>query len=207
MKKIESIVIASRNPAKVERYGRILSQFSTEVVGLKDVGITEKPEEYGSTAEKNAEIKANFYAGKTGLLVFSEDEALYVDFLPEDKQPGVHVRRVDGKDEVDDDKLLNHWEEIIAKVSKKKRTGRWHIAYCVATPDGVTKTVVLDHPIMFFSPSSEVKIPGWPLSSLVGPADYAKPHSELTDEERNEHEQSSNVHIAKNVTELMRELG
>lgn len=206
MKEVEEIVVASGNPAKVERYGRMLSQFTSEVVGLKEVGITEKPEEQGNTAEENAEIKAKFYADKTGLLVFSEDEALFVDFLPDDKQPGVHVRRIDGRDEVDDEKLLAHWEKIVAKVPKEQRTGRWHIAYCVATPDGITKTVALDHPITFFSPSSETKIPGWPMSSLKGPVDYAKPHSELSSEERKEHEQRSNIHIAEKLAELMKEL-
>jgi XTP/dITP diphosphohydrolase len=206
MKEIEKIVVASGNPAKVERFGRMLSQFTPEVVGLRDLGVDEKPEEHGNTAEENAEIKAKFYASKIGLLVFSEDEALYVDFLPEDKQPGVHVRRIDGKDEVDDEKLLEHWEEIVVKVPKEQRTGRWHIAYCIATPDGITKTVALDHPIIFFSPSSETKIPGWPMSSLEGPVDYAKPHSELTDKERKEHEQRSNVHIAEKLKELMDEL-
>jgi XTP/dITP diphosphohydrolase len=203
MKEIEKIVVASKNPAKVERYGRILSKYVERVLGLNDLDIDDKPEESGNTAEENAEIKAKFYAGKTGLLVFSEDEALYVDFIPESEQPGVHVRRINGKDEVDDDQLLAHWERLIEKVPQNKRTGRWHIAYCIASPDGVTRTVALDHPIIFFSPSSKIRLPGWPMSSLEGPSDFGKPHSELTDEERRKNEEKSNVQIAIKLKELV----
>jgi len=203
MRKVEKIVVASGNPAKVERYGRILSQYAREVVGIKDLGIADKPKELGDTAEKNAEIKARFYADRTGLLVLSEDEALYVDFLPENQQPGVYVRRVDGIDEVDDGRLLAHWEKIVAQVPESNRTGRWHIAYCIATPHGKVKTVGLDHPIVFFSPSSQVRIPGWPMSSLEGPIVFHKPHSELTEKERKLNDEKANKAIQEKLEELM----
>lgn len=184
MREIEKLVIATRNPAKVEFYHDILTQIADSVVGLNEIGIEEKPAETGETAEQNAEIKASLYSKKTDLPVFCEDEALEVDFLPKDKQPGVHVRRIDGVDEVDDDKLLRYWEEIVAKVSVEKRTGRWHIAYCLAMPGGNTKTVSKDHEVLFFSPSSKIRIPGWPMSSLEGSVSFGKPSSEQTSEEK-----------------------
>ncbi len=204
MKKVEKIIIASGNPAKVERYGEILARFASQVISLQETGVTEKPEENGNTAEENAEIKAKFYANKAKSLVFTEDEALYVDFLPENKQPGVHVRRIEGNEEASDEELFSYWEKVITDVPEEKRTGRWHIAYCIANPDGVIKTVASDHPIVFFSPSSKVRIPGWPMSSLEGPADYTKPHSELTDEERKQHEQESNARIVEKLRILMK---
>src|SRR3990167_7929617 len=154
MKELEIVVVASKNPAKVERYSRMLSKYFKQVLGLNDVSMSEGPEESGETAEENAEIKGKFYAGKTGFLVFSEDEALYVDFLPENQQPGVHVRRINGVDEVEDQRLLTHWEQIISRVPKEERIGKWHIAYCIAHPNGNVHTVSLDHPVIFFSPSS-----------------------------------------------------
>ena len=184
MKEIEKLVIATRNPSKVEYYRDILTQFAASVVGLNDLGVEGKPVETGENAEQNSEIKARFYSQKTELPVFCEDEALQVDFLPDDEQPGVHVRRVNGVDEVDDDKLLAHWEEIVARVPEGKRTGRWHIAYCLAMPDGKTKTVSRDHEVLFFSPSSKVRLPGWPMSSLEGSVRFGKPSSEQTPEEK-----------------------
>jgi len=183
MKKISKLVIATRNPGKKERYGRLFSGVANKVLSLEDLGIKEKPEESGETAEENAEMKAKFYARKTGLPVFSEDESLFVDFLPSEKQPGVYIRRVNGRDEVNDDKLLKHWNSIVAKVPEGKRTGRWHTAYCFALPNGKVNTVAVDYKRVFFSPPSKIRIPGWPLSSLQGPVEFRKPHTELTKDE------------------------
>lgn len=204
MKKLDEIVVATRNPAKVSRYQKILSSFAKKVIGLDDIGLQGKPLEIGRTAEENSEIKAKFYAIKSGLPVFSEDEALYVDFLTEDKQPGVHVRRINGKDEASDTQLLRHWEKVVKEVPKQKRTGRWHIAYTFALPNGLLHTVTLDHPIIFFSPPSLIRIPGWPMSSLEGPAAFNKPHSELTEDEKQLHEQNANKMITKKLIELIK---
>jgi XTP/dITP diphosphohydrolase len=184
MKKIDKIVIATHNPAKIERYAKLLSPYATDILSLKEFGIHDKPKETGVTAEENAEIKGVYYSNGTGLPVFSEDEALYVDFLPDNKQPGVNVRRIDGKNEVDDDTLLSYWEDIVKNIPKDKMTGRWHIAYCFVFPDGKLKTISLDHPILFFSPSSAIRMPGWPMSSLQGSALFKKPYSELNDKEK-----------------------
>ncbi|MBN1263079.1 MAG: hypothetical protein JW991_01855 [Candidatus Pacebacteria bacterium] len=184
MKKLEKLIVASHNPAKVKRYYQLLTKIAVRVFGLADLEIKEKPREDGQTAEANAEIKAKFYSQKCHLPVFAEDEALYVDFLPEDQQPGVHIRRIDGKTEVDDDELFAYWEKIINSVSRSKRTGHWHIAYTFLIPDKEAKTFAIDWPIVFFSPPSGIRIPGWPISSLAGPPEFGKPHSELTKKEK-----------------------
>lgn len=203
MEKLEKIVIATCNPAKKERFRGLFVGMIKDIFVLDDFGITEKPQEHGMTAEENADIKARFYSQKLNLPVFSEDEALYVDFLPPEKQPGVFVRRIKGKDEADDDKLLNYWKGIIAEVPKEKRTGRWHIAYSLAFPDGSIKKVAIDHEILFFSPPSKIILPGWPMSSLEGPVEFRKPHSELTDIERKEHNRIADRLILGKLKELL----
>ena len=207
MGKIAKLIVATRNPAKKRRYSKILSgsKMIDKILSLDDFDLDNKPKESGETSEENARIKAIFYAKKIGLPVLAEDEALYVDFLPKDQQPGVHVRRV-GDQELDDDELLAYWESIIASVPKGKRTGRWHITYCFATPDGKTALVALDHPIVFFSPSSKIRIPGWPMSSLEGPAELKKPHSELTNEEGKKHTQKTEELLRSKLKELLSKL-
>ena len=136
-------------------------------------------------------------------MVFSEDEALYVDFLSEEKQPGPHVRRINGIDEADDDQLLAYWEDIISEVPTDERTGRWHIAYCLALPTGQTATSGVDHPILFFSPPSETRIPGWPMSSIEGSVRFGKPNSEYTEEERTLSKEIAEEEILLKVKELI----
>jgi len=203
MEKIEKIVIATHNPAKKERFKELFVGIVREIFILDDFSITEKPQEHGMTAEENVEIKAKFYSEEINLPVFSEDEALYVDFLPLEKQPGVFIRRIEGENDMDDDRLFSYWEKIIAGVPEEKRTGRWHVAYSLAFPRGLIKTVVLDHEILFFSPSSKIKIPGWPMSSLEGPIKFKKPHSELTDFERKEYNEKTNQLILRALKELL----
>lgn len=203
MLKLKKLVIATKNPAKIAHYKTILGEISDEVFGLDSFEIMDKPEESGTTAEENAKIKATFYALKTGCPVFSEDEALYVDFLPETEQPGTHVRRINGRDEVDDDQLILHWEKVIASVPKNKRTGKWRIAYCIATPEGSIKTSGLDYPIMFFSPTSKIRIPGWPMSSLQGSSLFKKPHSEQSKEEREISKKRTEQELKNMLLELL----
>jgi inosine/xanthosine triphosphate pyrophosphatase family protein len=200
--KLNKIVIATRNPAKKARFSRLLEKIAQQVLGLDDLGVTGRPFETGETAEANAEVKARYYSQATGLPVLCEDESLFVDFLPESKQPGVHVRRVNRREEVDDDKLLKHWEKIVASVPFHNRTGQWHIAYCLATTDGRIHTASLDHPIHFFSPSSNIRKPGWPMSSLQGPARFGKPETELTVEEERLLRQGADSLILEKITEL-----
>lgn len=203
---LDNVVVASGNPGKVERYGRLLRTIAKEVIGLETFSSINKPEETGMTAEENAEIKASFYAKKTGIPAFSIDESLFVDFLPEDKQPGVFVRRIDGKDDATDEELLSYWENIIKDVPEAERTGNWHIAYCLAYPDGKCTIVAKDHPLVFFYPSSNIKIPGWPMSSLEGPARFNKPHSELTSEERQVHEKETDLIIIEAIESIGKKL-
>jgi XTP/dITP diphosphohydrolase len=202
MKHFKKILAATRNPSKVEYYRSILLEVAEEVISLKDLDIKGKPAETGDTAEANAVIKARYYSQLSTLPTFSEDEALFADFLPVEEQPGTHVRRIYGVDEVDDATLLKHWEKIIAKVPKNHRTGRWHIAYCVLTPDGKHKIVSMDHPLLFFSPSSKIRLPGWPMSSLEGSAYFGKPNSELTSEEK----EISKLKVAEGIKKALNEL-
>lgn len=206
MKEIETIVIASRNPAKVGYYQSIFTEAVGKVLGLVDMGVEGKPSEVGETAEENAEIKAKYYAQKIGKPVFCEDEALYVDFLPVDQQPGTKVRRINGVDEVDDAKLLAHWEAVLAQVPEDKRTGYWHIAYCLAFPDGQTRTVAIDHPIRFFYPSSKMRIKGWPMSSLEGDVRFGKPNSERTEQEARLSKEETGKVLLEKLKELLGEI-
>lgn len=202
MSRLKEIVIATNNPSKKVRCTRIFSGLADKILVLKDLGVNEKPDETGITAEENAEIKARFYVARTKLPTFSEDEALYVDFLPEDLQPGVHVRRINGRDEVSDNELLEYWERLILKAPKGKRTGHWHVAYSLAIPGKGIRTVALNYPLLFFSPSSKIRLPGWPMSSLEGSTLIGKPHAEFTDEENKLVDQRAEELIKEKIKEL-----
>lgn len=202
MGKIERLVIATGNPGKLGRYQKTFEGLVRNLEGLKESDLAEKPVEIGQTAEENAKIKALFYANRLGVLVFSEDESLFVDFLPHDKQPGVHVRRINGKDDATDSELLKYWAELVSQVPENKRTGRWHVAYCLATPHGVYRTASHDRPVKFYYPPSIIGIPGWPLSSIQGSPGFGKPSSEYSEIERRISQNETNELIKVTLRKL-----
>lgn len=88
------VLFATTNPAKIKRYLDKLKEKNIEVLTIKDLGINLKPEETGKNANENAYIKAKTYYDETKIPTIGIDNNLYIEGLPEEKQPGTHVRRV-----------------------------------------------------------------------------------------------------------------
>ena len=84
-----TVLIGTTNPSKVERFKSLLSDCNLTFYTLKDLKITEEPEEKGRTPEENAIRKAKFY-GKYFDRVICNDAGLYLDGLSLDdpRQPG-----------------------------------------------------------------------------------------------------------------------
>lgn len=95
------ILYGTGNPAKLSAMQRRLDTLGIELIGLKDIKAQglEVPqvEENGSTPLENARIKALAYYEAFRMPVFSCDSGLYFDNVPEEVQPGVHVRTINGK--------------------------------------------------------------------------------------------------------------
>ena len=52
-----------------------------EIFGLKDLGVTEKIPETGTSLKENALIKAKYVFAKTGLNCFSDDSGVEIEAL------------------------------------------------------------------------------------------------------------------------------
>ena len=92
------VLFATTNPAKIKKYAEKLKENNIDVLTIKDLGINLKPEETGKNAIENAYIKAKAYYDKTKITTIGMDNNLYIEELPKEKQPGTHVRRVNGKE-------------------------------------------------------------------------------------------------------------
>ena len=92
--KVKKIVFATGNPNKLKEINSAISSF--EIVGLKDLGITEEIPETGDTLEKNALQKAKYVYDKTGLDCFSDDTGLEIEAL--NYRPGVYSAMYAGSD-------------------------------------------------------------------------------------------------------------
>lgn len=117
---MKKILIGTTNPAKVGRFEALLADYDVEFCTLKDLGITEEPEEQGSTPEENAILKAAFY-GKYFDAVICNDSGLYFDGLPMDdsRQPGLNVRTPNGGPRLDDEEMLQYYTRLVRSLGGK----------------------------------------------------------------------------------------
>ena len=168
---MKKILIGTTNPSKVRRFEALLAGYDVEFCTLKDLGITEEPEERGSTSEENAILKAAFY-GKYFDTVICNDSGLYFDGLPMDdgRQPGLNVRTPNGRPRMNDEEMLQYYIQLVRSLSGKV------LAYYL---DGVA---VYHHgTISSFMENSEAtrqsafymvdkpareRLEGWPLDSI-----------------------------------------
>ena len=85
--RVRKIVFATGNLNKLKEIKSAINSF--EIVGLKDLGITEEIPENGNTLKENALQKAKYVYDKTGVNCFSDDTGLEIEAL--DNRPGVYA--------------------------------------------------------------------------------------------------------------------
>lgn len=125
------ILYGTGNPAKLSAMKRRLEPLGIELIGLqdiKDMGRTiPEVEENGTTPLENARLKATAYYDAFQMPVFSCDSGLYFDNVPEDIQPGVRVRTVNGK-YLSDEEMQAYYAGLAGKYGNL--TARYCNAIC-----------------------------------------------------------------------------
>ena len=108
---MKEVLFATTNPAKIKRYKEELEKNGIRVLLLNDIDANIEVEETGKNALENAYIKAKAYYDLTGLPTIGMDNNLFIENIPEDLQPGTHVRRVGGRVLDDDEMIVDdvHW--------------------------------------------------------------------------------------------------
>lgn len=163
---MKEITFGTSNPAKVLQIRSVLSPAGIEVFGIEDKSQLPDVVEDGKTASENAKKKAFEYAKALKKIVFAMDNALYLDGLTPDKQPGIHVRRMNGtiKRPTDND-MIRYYSKLIKSLGGKVG-GYWEYGICIASPEGEYKETVIKAPRIFVSDPSEKIEKGYPLESL-----------------------------------------
>lgn len=92
---MDKLVLASRNPNKIEEMAQLLKPLGIEVLSALDFPELEEVEEDKPTLEGNALKKAEYVHSVTGLPSLSDDTGLEVEAL--DGAPGVYSARYSGE--------------------------------------------------------------------------------------------------------------
>ena len=128
------ILYGTGNPAKLSAMKRRLEPLGIELIGLQDIKamgrIIPDVEENGVTPLENARLKAKAYYQAFQMPVFSCDSGLYFDNVPEEIQPGVHVRTVNGK-YLSDEEMQAYYAGLAGKYGNL--TARYCNAICFVT--------------------------------------------------------------------------
>lgn len=125
------LLYGTGNPAKLSAMKQRLENLDIELIGLKDleeegIAIPEVPED-GNTPLENARQKAMAYYEAFKIPVFSCDSGLYFDNVPEEVQPGVHVRNVNGEC-LTDNQMIEYYAGLVKQYGNL--TARYKNAIC-----------------------------------------------------------------------------
>ncbi|MDE7052050.1 MAG: hypothetical protein K2O92_03900 [Lachnospiraceae bacterium] len=123
------LLYGTKNPAKLSAMQKKLKELGIGLIGLNKLncGIPSVPED-GFTPLENARQKAEAYYNAFKMPVFSCDSGLYFDNVPEEIQPGVHVRTVNGR-YLTDNEMITYYSGLVQKYGNL--TARYKNAICL----------------------------------------------------------------------------
>lgn len=175
-------LFATTNKAKIRRYGTKLIEKGIELLTLDDLNIDVDIDENGNNPVENAIIKATTYNKISDMVTIAMDDGLFLYNVPDEVQPGTHVRRVNGK-RLDDKEMIEHY---ISLVNKYGTNGELlgYFTKGVAIVNGAD-TYTFEHKSdrKFTNKQSKIIDEGYPLASIQIVQPFGKFKSELTKEE------------------------
>ena len=172
------MVLASKNPKKLEEMAVILSQLGIEVVLESDVGVDVEVEETGTTFEENAALKAFAVMEAAGLPAIADDSGLCVDALG--GGPGVYSARYGGEGLTDADRYRLVLEGLQGQLD---RGAKFVSAICCAFPGGDRVEARGECPgVIGYAPQGEN---GFGYDPIFFLPEKKKTFAQLTGEEKN----------------------
>lgn len=179
---MNDVIYGTTNPAKVAQVKDVLEPVGFRIRSLADFDKKIVFEEDGHTAEENARKKATAYAQELGEPVLSMDVALYIHGLPDDQQPGLHVRRIENNERASDEQLVEYYSKVVSDLGRRV-DAYWRYAFALAWPDGKCVSFNHDSPRIFVAQPSKKIVEGYPTESLMLDPDSGKYISELSPDE------------------------
>lgn len=163
---MKKVLFATGNESKAKRFKDGLLRNGIEIITIKDIDEDIEVSEDGKDAIENALIKARAYAKVLDIPVFAMDDSLYIDNIPDDKQPGLYVRRVNGK-RLSDEEMLTYYSNLAHEYGVDgKLTCRWVYGIAVIN-NGVESTYTWSKDDFYIVDKPSDKIdPGYPLNTI-----------------------------------------
>ena len=181
---MEKVLFATGNPAKAKRFLDGLNRKGIELLTLKDIDAKIEVDENGKNAIENAIIKVRAYSNAIDIPVFAMDDNLYLEGVPEEKQPGTLVRRVNGK-RLTDEEMIDHYIKLVNTYGKTgKLTCRWVYGIAIIV-NGIESTYTWSKEDFYMvNKPSKKSDPGYPLNSISINKKLNKYFTDMTEEDK-----------------------
>ena len=176
------VLFATTNPAKVKKYAEELKKRDIELLTINDLKIKLKVEENGKNAIENAYLKAKAYYDVTKIPTIGMDNNLFIEELPEEKQPGTYVRRVNGK-ELNDDEMIEYYTNLVKEYGGRL-TAKWVYGMVIYNGKESKEFSWSKSNFYFVDKPCEKRNVGYPLDSISIMPECNKYFVELTQEDR-----------------------
>jgi XTP/dITP diphosphohydrolase len=177
------VLFATHNKAKLKLYKEGLESYDIQVISLDDLNIDIEINETGSKPSENAYLKAKGYAEISKMITISVDDGLIFYNYPTDRQPGVNVRRINGKSRTDDELIQHYINEVNIYGVDGKLNGKWikSLAIAIDEENIITHDFSVDK--IFVNVAADKRNPGYPLDSISLDPNLNKYTVNLTDDE------------------------
>lgn len=144
--------------------------------------------EDGLTPVENAMKKAKQYYEATHMPVIAEDSGLYIDSFSDAEQPGLFVKRVNGKEGLSDEEIIDYY---ISKLNEYggSSLAAYHTGVCLIDQDGNCYTDLIKETKFLLTANKSKKeyVTGGCLDCISFDLDNNKYFNERTEEDKKLH--------------------
>lgn len=176
------VLFATTNLAKVKKYKKALEEKGIELITINDLDFKLNIDENGKNAIENAYIKAKTYYDATKMTTIGMDNCLFIEELPEEKQPGTHVRRINGK-ELTDEEMIVYYTNLVKEYGGRL-TAKWVYGMVIYNGEEKKEYTWTKSDFYLVDKPCNKRNPGYPLDSISVMPENNQYWLELTEEEK-----------------------
>ncbi len=181
---MKEILFATSNISKVNRLYDKLMEKGIALKSLKDIDVNIEIDENGKTAIENAIIKAKAYYEATKMTTIAMDDTMYIVGIPEKKQPGVYVRRVNGR-RLNDEEMIEYYTNLVKTYGTDgKLDTKWILGMALIKDGKVYTYEDITSEYYLMDTPTEERREGYPLSSILFNKKANKYDIYLTEEDK-----------------------
>lgn len=176
------VLFATTNLAKVKKYKKALEEKGIELITINDLDFKLNIDENGKNAIENAYIKAKTYYDATKMTTIGMDNCLFIEELPEEKQPGTHVRRINGK-ELTDEEMIVYYTNLVKEYGGRL-TAKWVYGMVIYNGEEKKEYTWTKSNFYLVDKPCNKRNPGYPLDSISVMPENNQYWLELTEEKK-----------------------